>query len=182
MKTKIHIIPMAVLLLLLNAISGPVSGFCGFGLPADTSVTVTVPSCNCASNNVAVMRATAAGCETKCISSKFAKHYTNRGWTYGCCLSVRLSNTGPEVENTPGIFPNPVAGTARLTFSLKTSQPVSIRLMDINGKMISIVAERVFGEGTNEINWSSSELNNGVYLMEFRSGEFLQVKKLLVVN
>ena len=180
MKNKIHIIPMAVLLLLFTA-SGSVFGFCGFGLPADTTVSI-VPTCPCAPNNVAVMRTTATGCETKCISSKFVKQYTIKGWNYGCCLSARLSNESSGADVAAGIFPNPVTGTARITFTLKSSQPVSIRLTDVNGKQVAIIAEKVFGEGTNEIDWDSSELNNGVYLVEFRSGEFQLVKRLMKVN
>jgi|GEM_PF-6191824 len=179
MKNKTHIIPMAAIFLLFATTSGPVSGFCGFFLQTDT--TVALPTCYCSSNNVAVMRSSSSGCETKCISSKISKHYISRGWTYGCCLSARLSDNG-FVADGPGIFPNPVAGVARITFSLKMAQPVSIRLMDVNGKLVRVVTEKVFGEGTNEINWNTSDLNNGIYLVEFRSGEFLQTKKLMVVK
>jgi len=68
------------------------------------------------------------------------------------------------------ISPNPVSLTASIEFSLAESGSASLALYDLNGRVVDIVSEGIFAEGSNIVDWTVSEnLSNGCYLLRLSS-------------
>jgi hypothetical protein len=80
------------------------------------------------------------------------------------------------------IYPNPVSNSTTITFSLLQSENVTLKIYDVNGRLISILANKIFEEGENEFVWSVDELNAGIYFLQFQSTENSLTKKLIVTK
>jgi len=91
-----------------------------------------------------------------------------------------------EIENNHSnevaIFPNPVTNTTTISFSLTQSGKVSVKIFDVNGRLVSTLADKMFEEGENEIIWNAAESNAGIYFLQFHSAENLQTEKLIVTK
>ncbi|MBK5284163.1 MAG: T9SS type A sorting domain-containing protein, partial [Bacteroidia bacterium] len=107
------------------------------------------------------------------------------GWivTLGTECSQRLApGTENNLSNEVTIFPNPVTNTTTISFSLSQSQKVSLKIFDVNGRLVSTLADKVFETGENEIVWNANDANAGVYFLQFQSAENLQTEKLIVTK
>ncbi|MES2560600.1 MAG: M43 family zinc metalloprotease [Bacteroidota bacterium] len=78
------------------------------------------------------------------------------------------------------LFPNPITGTGTLSFDLKQSGPVSIKLYDLAGKEISTLANEIFSSGKQELTISAAALKPGMYLIRFESNTGAFSHKLLI--
>ncbi len=95
-------------------------------------------------------------------------------------------------ENALQFFPNPFSGSTVISFSLSQSQKASLRIFDVNGRLVSTLADKMFDAGENEIVWnaedvhhvgySSNVVNAGIYFLQFQSAEKLQTEKLIVTK
>jgi len=66
-----------------------------------------------------------------------------------------------------------------VSFSLAQRQNVSLKLFDMNGRLILTLADRLFEAGENKLMWNSDDMNAGVYILQLRSSESLMMKKLI---
>jgi len=173
MKNQLKIIPFLALFLLLSGMQSA-RAFCGFYLPVDT--TPVVPSCNCGVNNTAIMRTTASGCETRCVSSRIVKHYTNKGWTYGCCLAARFGNSEPASLR---IYPNPATDILHIEFSIPAQGKVVLILYDAMGCQLRLLDELVPSGGIN-FSLPLDDLAAGIYYLRLNTPEVSQVQKFII--
>lgn len=75
----------------------------------------------------------------------------------------------PDDLRVDGPFPNPTAGTARLTFSLKTPGPVVVQLFDVRGRLRSQY-ESWHAAGAQELVLQTGHLPSGVYAYRVTAG------------
>ena len=101
------------------------------------------------------------------------------GGVYGDILSVvsgltldeGLSNDEmiPTLFNLEQNYPNPFNPQTMIQFTVPNLSNVSINIYDLNGKLIDVVANSVYSQGTHSVTWDGMNLNNesvssGVYL------------------
>jgi hypothetical protein len=111
------------------------------------------------------------------------------GRHHGCCVMVPCgaAKTGEEESGITGdldvsIYPNPVYNTATVLFSLEQSDKVSIKVFDLNGKLVATLADKTFDAGDNEIAWNANEVNAGIYLMQFQSTQLSMMEKFVITK
>ena len=80
------------------------------------------------------------------------------------------------------VYPNPFSNSTIISFSLLQSQNISLRVFDMNGRLISILADKIFDAGENEILWNADEVNAGIYFLQLQSSENVQTKKLILTK
>jgi hypothetical protein len=100
---------------------------------------------------------------------------------------AKLDNiTGIAEENysveTINIFPNPFSGSTTISFSLPQSQKVSFRIVDMSGRLVTILADKIFETGENEIIWNAKRVNSGIYFLRMETVNFSAIRKLIVEN
>lgn len=84
-------------------------------------------------------------------------------------LGIEHENSLPVLA-IYAISPNPVSSTAAIDFSLLEAGEASLTLYDLNGRVVSIISEGVFSEGSNTVEWNSPEdLSTGCYLLMLSS-------------
>jgi len=93
------------------------------------------------------------------------------------------AESGPLAEGaTLGpVFPNPVAGRARVPFGVAQAGPVSVRVYDVLGREVARLVEGPLAAGPHEAVWEPSEgLASGVYVVRLAAGaEARSVRVLL---
>lgn len=87
-----------------------------------------------------------------------------------------------DIESSVAIFPNPAKEFATLSYNLKSDSKMSIRLMDITGKVVYQSNEMNKAAGEHENIIYTSQLANGVYNMILTINDKVVAKKLVVAN
>jgi len=84
--------------------------------------------------------------------------------------------------NEVKIYPNPVSSTATISFSIQQHEKVSLNLYDITGRMVNMITEREFNEGTHQITLDTKNLIAGIYLLRLQSQSVIETRKLVVLK
>jgi hypothetical protein len=78
------------------------------------------------------------------------------------------------------VFPNPVIHSAFIKFVLLNNGPVSIKLYDLNGKLVQTIADEVFERGAREVGWNVDRTPEGIYFIKIRTEGYSKVEKVII--
>lgn len=78
--------------------------------------------------------------------------------------------------------PNPVRDETRFAFSLASTQRVQLELLDLQGRVVRILADGEQAAGTNEVALDGRALANGVYLVRLATHDGVLTRKVLVAR
>ena len=81
-----------------------------------------------------------------------------------------------------GTFPNPVASTARVDFELDEAGSASLRLFDVTGREVAVLAEGDFAAAQHSASLNVSALASGVYVLRLEAGGEIATARLAVVR
>lgn len=81
-------------------------------------------------------------------------------------------------------YPNPFNPNTKIKFSIPKEGIISIKVYDISGKEIAVLANEKFREGTYEINFSADDhfLSSGIYFVQLRTGNYLKTSKIILLR
>ena len=145
----------------------------------------------CAANKVWACRNDACGIqECKCVLTSQLSTWLatvpkcSWKWHPNCCGGWRIGNyePGTGIENSWAAFPNPFSTSTTISFSVEQSQNISIRVFDMNGRLVTTIADASFEEGSHEIAWNAEDVNAGIYFLQFQSEEIQERMKLVVAK
>ena len=96
----------------------------------------------------------------------------------------------PHKENIArlgNIHPNPFSDETRITFTLEEPSRVKLCVYDIQGRLISTLAERNYVAGNHEITWygntaSGVPIPAGVYFIRMQSKFGIETKKATITR
>lgn len=83
-------------------------------------------------------------------------------------------------ENSLTVFPNPADDHAVIAFELANTNQVSMTILDITGKVISVQDYGVMNQGNQRIELNTSSLSEGLYFVNVRIGENQITRKVAV--
>jgi len=78
------------------------------------------------------------------------------------------------------VYPNPVQQQANISFNLIESQPVTVKLHDVSGKIVKHFELSKRPEGNNNFSFDCNDLNSGVYILNVQAGNKSQNAKFIV--
>jgi hypothetical protein len=82
-----------------------------------------------------------------------------------------------------GSYPDPFNGQASIVFSVKAENRVSLTIYDINGRVISILVDRILAPGEYVETFHGDHLPSGVYLCRMQSeGGYNYVHKMILLR
>lgn len=93
-----------------------------------------------------------------------------------------LKYTGESLWPEMNAYPNPFNTNCRVQVYLPDKQNISLRITDISGKTIRILANGLYDEGIHQFIWDTpkdSHLENGVYFIELHAEDFSKTIKLI---
>ncbi|HEX9614962.1 MAG TPA: T9SS type A sorting domain-containing protein [Bacteroidota bacterium] len=123
------------------------------------------------------------------LSATRLNHDMGGGDIYGLFLpatTTDVRDTEPGVH--PGEFsleqnyPNPFNPITRISFSLKTSGFISLKVFDLLGREVATLVDGKVEAGTRTVEFDASGLSGGMYFYQLRAGAFVQVRKMAVVK
>ncbi|MGE5436305.1 MAG: T9SS type A sorting domain-containing protein, partial [Syntrophothermus sp.] len=79
-------------------------------------------------------------------------------------------------------YPNPFNPATTIKYSIPKENFVSLKIYDALGNEVAQLVNEEKPAGEYEVNFNASQLSSGVYFYRINSGEFTQVKKLLLLK
>jgi hypothetical protein len=69
-------------------------------------------------------------------------------------------------------YPNPFSGLTSFTINLATDSQISLRIVDINGKAISMLADGFYPRGEYHFDWDATDVPAGIYFILLESDRY----------
>jgi len=131
--------------------------------------------------------------------------FPQNGWDLENCHTL-LSIDEDQYVITNGFYlfpnyPNPFNPTTTIRFDLVDTQhsssprlhfvnddqalnnhTVSLRVLDITGRLVETLIDRKLFSGIHEIQWNASNYPSGIYFIQLQFGEFTQTQKAILVK
>ncbi|MCC7159447.1 MAG: T9SS type A sorting domain-containing protein [Ignavibacteria bacterium] len=79
-------------------------------------------------------------------------------------------------------YPNPFNPVTKISFSIPKSDYVSLRVYDMLGREVKALVSQDMGPGEYQVDFDAKGLSSGMYYYSLRSGEFVDVKKMVLVK
>lgn len=102
--------------------------------------------------------------------------------TGGASFVKRIGNETPEFYSLFQNYPNPFNPNTIIRFQIKDSRFVSLKVYDILGKEITILINEKKSPGIYEVTFDGGNIASGVYFYKIQAGDFIQVKKMVLLK
>jgi hypothetical protein len=81
-------------------------------------------------------------------------------------------------------YPNPFNPTTQIRFALPESQQVTIRVYDVDGRMVSeLVNNQTYSAGNHQVSFDGTGLSTGVYIYNLTTNSgFTMSRKLVLIK
>ncbi len=79
-------------------------------------------------------------------------------------------------------YPNPFNPVTRISYSLPQPGNVSIKIYDVLGNEVAILLNEEKSAGRYEVNWDAKNNPSGVYTYKLEAGEYIEVKKMVLLK
>ncbi len=79
-------------------------------------------------------------------------------------------------------YPNPFNPTTTIQFGLPEKSKVQITVYNITGEFVTTLANGEYPAGYHQVTFDASGLASGIYLYRFKAGEFVQIRKMMVLK
>ncbi|GEM_PF-1203972 len=87
-----------------------------------------------------------------------------------------------EEDFSWNLYPNPVRSSSTIRFYLHKESFVKIHVLNVTGKVVDVICEDHFPEGSHVVTWSPVSLPPGVYICHLSKGTHSDVKKMVVIR
>ncbi len=88
----------------------------------------------------------------------------------------------PGVVTLGANYPQPFRGSTTIPFSIARTRRIAIRVYDMLGRCVSVVADGMWSAGNHAITLSSASLPAGIYRCELTAGNSRDVRMMTVVR
>lgn len=79
-------------------------------------------------------------------------------------------------------YPNPFNPATRISFSIPTTQLVSLKIYDLTGREITYLVNRELSAGSYSFEFNGSNLSSGIYFYKLSTANFSDVKKMMLIK
>ncbi len=95
-----------------------------------------------------------------------------------------IQSTG-EIVNTFNLsqnYPNPFNPSTVIKFSIPQSKFVKLSVYDVNGKEVKTLVNNQLATGTYNYTFNASELSSGTYFYKLTAGDFIEIKRMVLIK
>jgi hypothetical protein len=79
-------------------------------------------------------------------------------------------------------YPNPFNPSTVVRYQLSVVSQVSLKVYNILGKEVAVLVNEKLSPGTYEVTFDGSNLASGIYFVQMQAGNFLDVKKIILMK
>jgi hypothetical protein len=105
-----------------------------------------------------------------------------------CFTMTAATGTGNNTLETPKTYslaqnyPNPFNPVTKINFALPKQGFVSLKVYDVLGREVSTLVNEVKVAGSYSVDFDASMLSSGVYFYRLESGNFSDIKRMILVK
>ena len=99
--------------------------------------------------------------------------------------SVGISNIGTEIPDKYSLYqnyPNPFNPSTTIKFDIPASSFANLKVYDINGREVAELVSQNLQAGKYQYTFDASGLSSGIYYFKLVSGEYNQIKKMILLK
>ncbi|GJQ62872.1 MAG: hypothetical protein SCALA702_19250 [Melioribacteraceae bacterium] len=96
-------------------------------------------------------------------------------------ISVEVTSIPSEFNLTQN-YPNPFNPTTNITFAIPENGNVKLSVYNMLGEEIAVLINGYREAGNYEVTFNASALNSGIYLYKIEAGNFVNIKKMMLVK
>ena len=96
-----------------------------------------------------------------------------------------LSNNNNNVSKVSTVkqnYPNPFNPVTNISFEISTQGFVSLKIYDMTGREVAVLANGVYAPGQYSATWDASNFATGAYLYKFITNEKTEIKTMMLVK
>lgn len=101
--------------------------------------------------------------------------------SYSETISVEVTSI-PSEFNLAQNYPNPFNPTTNITFAIPENGNVKLSVYNMLGEEIAVLLNGYREAGNYEVTFNANELNSGIYLYKIEAGNFVNIKKMILVK
>ena len=91
-------------------------------------------------------------------------------------------NTIPSVYSLSQNYPNPFNPQTNIRFGLPRTGLTKLVIYDVLGKVVNVLVNEVKEAGNYNVDFDATNLASGIYFYRIESGDFTDVKKMMVIK
>jgi len=98
-------------------------------------------------------------------------------------LSVNEDGTGTDlVPKQFEFYPNPFNPLTHIAYALPTDEFVNLTIYNVLGRTITTLVNEQKHAGSYNVIFDASDLSSGMYFYKLTAGEYVNIKKMLLVK
>jgi hypothetical protein len=79
-------------------------------------------------------------------------------------------------------YPNPLNATTEFEFGIPTGAHVTLDIFNIMGQKVTRLVDGYHEPGMYNVNWDSNSVSSGVYFYRIEAGEYIEMRKMLLLK
>ena len=80
------------------------------------------------------------------------------------------------------VYPNPFNPSTIINYELRKTSEVELSLYNLIGQKVAILVSEQRDAGSHHVTWDATGLASGVYYYKLVAGEFVQVRKMVLIR
>jgi len=100
-------------------------------------------------------------------------------------LITNITNTSEINKNNFELYqnyPNPFNPITNIKYQIQKTGLVTLKIYDITGREIKTLVNEIKNPGSYIVTFNGTELSSGVYFYRIQAGDFVQVKKMVLIK
>lgn len=93
-----------------------------------------------------------------------------------------IGNHTPDKFELSQNYPNPFNPVTNINFSIPKSEFVKLSVFDITGKEVTVLVDKQLNAGSYKVDFDASRFASGVYFYRINAGDYIHVKKMMLVK
>lgn len=118
-------------------------------------------------------------------AKKFTNPSENYSVTFGAIANpigiIKISEVAKDF-NLSQNYPNPFNPTTKIGFSIPKKDYVDLRIYDILGREVKTLVSQPMEAGEYEVEFEALNMSSGFYYYRLKTGEYVSVKKMVLVK
>lgn len=109
---------------------------------------------------------------------------SNLTWNLGVGSTLKINEetiVPTELSLSP-VFPNPFNPATQLTFNIPTAMPITLSVMDINGRVVDTIVNGMVKSGAHSIRWRRHSKTSGVYFFKLETPMDIKIQKGILLK
>jgi len=79
-------------------------------------------------------------------------------------------------------YPNPFNPTTKINYELPITNYINLSIFNLLGELVTTLVDEKQNAGYHQVEWDASGFASGVYYYKLHAGEFVQVRKMVLIR